>query len=48
MSMFKIVQKEHFSENVVKLVVEAPMIAQSRRPGHFVIVRTGEEVKESP
>lgn len=37
--MFKIVSKEHFSEKVVKLVVEAPMIAQSRRPGHFVIVR---------
>ncbi|MBD5372754.1 MAG: sulfide/dihydroorotate dehydrogenase-like FAD/NAD-binding protein [Bacteroides sp.] len=36
--MFKIVSKEHFSENVVKLVVEAPRIAKSRRPGHFVIV----------
>lgn len=24
--MFKIVAKEHFSENVVKLVVEAPLI----------------------
>lgn len=48
MSMFKIVQKEHFSENVVKLVVEAPMIAQSRRPGHFVIVRTGEGGERIP
>lgn len=36
--MFKILEKEHFSENVVKLVVEAPRIAKSRRPGHFVIV----------
>lgn len=36
--MFKIIAKEHFSENVVKLVVEAPRIAKSRRPGHFVIV----------
>lgn len=36
--MFKILAKEHFSENVVKLVVEAPRIAKSRRPGHFVIV----------
>lgn len=36
--MNKIIAKEHFSANVVKLVVEAPMIASSRRPGHFVIV----------
>ncbi len=36
--MFKIIEKEHFSEHVVKLVVSAPRIAKSRRPGHFVIV----------
>lgn len=36
--MFKIIEKEHFSEHVVKLVVDAPRIAKSRRPGHFVIV----------
>lgn len=48
MSMYQIVQKEHFSENVVKLVVEAPMIARSRRPGHFVIVRTGEGGERIP
>ncbi|MDE5664505.1 MAG: sulfide/dihydroorotate dehydrogenase-like FAD/NAD-binding protein, partial [Duncaniella sp.] len=46
--MYKIVEKVHFSENVVKLVVEAPMIAQSRRPGHFVIVRTGEGGERIP
>lgn len=39
--MFKIVEKEFFSEKVAKLVVEAPMIARSRKPGHFVIVRCG-------
>lgn len=37
--MNKIVSKEHFSEHVIKLEVEAPMIAKSRRAGHFVIVR---------
>jgi ferredoxin/flavodoxin---NADP+ reductase len=37
--MFEIVEKKHFSEKVVKLIVKAPMIAKSRRPGHFVIVR---------
>ncbi|MCH5319513.1 MAG: sulfide/dihydroorotate dehydrogenase-like FAD/NAD-binding protein [Paramuribaculum sp.] len=46
--MFKIVEKEHFSENVVKMIVEAPMIARSRRPGHFVIVRTGEGGERIP
>lgn len=39
--MFKIVEKSRFSENVYRLVVEAPRIARSRKPGHFVIVRTG-------
>lgn len=46
--MNKILEKEHFSEKVVKLVVEAPMIARSRRPGHFVIVRVGEHGERIP
>lgn len=46
--MNKIVGKEHFSENVVKLVVEAPMIAKSRKAGHFVIVRVGEKGERIP
>ena len=46
--MNKIVEKEYFSEKVVKLVVEAPLIARSRRPGHFVIVRTGEHGERIP
>ena len=40
--MNKILHKEHFSEKVFKLVVEAPLIAWSRKSGHFVIVRVGE------
>lgn len=36
--MNKILSKEKFSANVVKFVVEAPLIAASHRPGHFVIV----------
>ena len=36
--MNKIVKKKHFSERVVCLEVEAPLIARSRRAGHFVIV----------
>ena len=46
--MNKIVSKEHFSANVVKLVVEAPLIAASRRPGHFVIVRCGDKGERIP
>ena len=46
--MNKILEKEHFSEKVVMLVVEAPMIARSRRPGHFVIVRVGEHGERIP
>lgn len=46
--MFKILEKEYFSPNVVKLEVEAPAIARSRKPGHFVIVRTGAEGERIP
>ncbi|MDR1523680.1 MAG: sulfide/dihydroorotate dehydrogenase-like FAD/NAD-binding protein [Tannerella sp.] len=46
--MNKIVGKERFSENVVKLVVEAPLIARSRKAGHFVIVRSGEKGERIP
>ena len=46
--MNKIVSKTHFSENVVKLVVEAPLIAKARKAGHFVIVRCGEHGERIP
>lgn len=46
--MNKILEKEHFSEKVVKLVVEAPSIAMSRKPGHFVIVRACEHGERIP
>lgn len=46
--MNKIVEKRHFSEKVVQLVVEAPMIARSRRPGHFVIVICNERGERIP
>ena len=46
--MNKIISKEKFSENVTKLVVEAPLIAKARRAGHFVIVRCGEKGERIP
>ncbi len=46
--MAKIIEKTHFSPHVVKMVVEAPMIARSRRAGHFVIVRPCEGGERIP
>ena len=46
--MNKIISKEHFSENVIKLEIEAPLIAKSRRAGHFVIVRVDEKGERIP
>ena len=46
--MNKIIYKRHFSEKVVELVVEAPLIARSRRAGHFVIVRADEHSERIP
>ena len=46
--MNKIVGKEYYSDRVVKLEVEAPLIAKSRRAGHFVIVRVGKKGERVP
>ncbi len=46
--MNKIISKEQFSENVYKFEVEAPLIAKSRKAGHFVIVRVGEMGERMP
>jgi len=46
--MNKIVEKKQLSENVVKFVVEAPMIAKSRKPGNFVILRIGSKGERIP
>lgn len=46
--MNKVVKKEFFSEKVVRLVVEAPLIARSRKAGNFVILRVGEKGERIP
>lgn len=46
--MFEIIEKTYFSEKVVKMTVCAPAIAKARKPGHFVIVRTGEDGERIP
>ena len=46
--MFKIISKRFFSENVAELIVEAPLIARSRRAGHFVIIRVDDHSERVP
>jgi ferredoxin/flavodoxin---NADP+ reductase len=46
--MHPIIEREQLSPNVVRLVVEAPRIAQIRRPGQFVIVRKGPGAERIP
>jgi ferredoxin/flavodoxin---NADP+ reductase len=46
--MNRIVSKEFFSEKVVKLEVEAPLIAKARKPGNFVILRVSKDGERVP
>jgi ferredoxin/flavodoxin---NADP+ reductase len=46
--MHRIVARSQLSPNVTRLVVEAPRLAQIRRPGQFVIVRLGQGAERIP
>ncbi len=46
--MNKIISKKFFSPNVAELIVEAPLIARSRRAGHFVIIRVDANSERVP
>lgn len=46
--MNKVVSKRFFSDNVAEIVVEAPLIARSRKAGHFVIVRVDKGGERMP
>ena len=46
--MNKIVRKEQFSEKVFLFEMEAPLIAQSRKAGNFVIVRVDKKGERMP
>ena len=46
--MNRILSKRFFSDNVAELVVEAPLIARSRRAGHFVIIRVDDHSERVP
>ncbi|MDO5447141.1 MAG: bifunctional dihydroorotate dehydrogenase B NAD binding subunit/NADPH-dependent glutamate synthase [Prevotellaceae bacterium] len=46
--MNKILCRQQFSEKVFKFEVEAPLIAKSRKAGHFVIIRVDEKGERVP
>jgi NAD(P)H-flavin reductase len=46
--MYKIINKEIFSDVVFGFDIEAPLIAKSRKPGHFVIIRPDEKGERIP
>ena len=46
--MNRIVKKEVFSDKVVCLDIEAPLIAKSRKAGHFVMVKVDEQGERIP
>ena len=44
----KIIEKKDLSENVVKIVLEAPVIAQKRKAGQFIILKVDEKGERIP
>jgi ferredoxin--NADP+ reductase len=44
----KIIEKKDLSENVVKMVLEAPVIAQKRKAGQFIILKVNEKGERIP
>jgi len=46
--MFKIIEKERVAPGINKFVIEAPLIAQKRQPGQFVILRLHEKGERVP
>jgi len=46
--MNKIINKEQLAQDVVKIILEAPLIAKKAKAGQFVVVITGEEGERIP
>ncbi|MCF8223099.1 MAG: sulfide/dihydroorotate dehydrogenase-like FAD/NAD-binding protein [Bacteroidales bacterium] len=46
--MNKIIEKEQLNNNVVKLIIDAPRIAEKRKAGHFVIVKIDDKGERIP
>ncbi|MCD7970960.1 MAG: sulfide/dihydroorotate dehydrogenase-like FAD/NAD-binding protein [Alistipes sp.] len=46
--MFKILERKELAQDIFQLVVEAPRVARSAKPGQFVIVRADEKGERIP
>ena len=46
--MNKIIEKVNLSERVVKMVLEAPIIAQKRKAGQFIVLKIDEKGERIP
>ena len=46
--MYKILLSDKLSENIYRMVVEAPWVAKHCEPGHFIIVKLDEEGERIP
>jgi ferredoxin--NADP+ reductase len=44
----RVVEKQDLSENVVRMVIEAPAIARKRRAGQFIVLKIGETGERIP
>ncbi|HHH80071.1 MAG: sulfide/dihydroorotate dehydrogenase-like FAD/NAD-binding protein [Thermoplasmata archaeon] len=46
--MYKVIEKEILHENLVKMEIEAPLVAKSAKPGQFIILRVDEKGERIP
>ncbi len=46
--MYRITEKEYLNNTVVKMVIDAPMVAKKAEPGQFIILRTDENGERIP
>ena len=46
--MNRIIEKQDLSENVIRMVLDAPAIARKRRAGQFIVLRVGETGERVP
>lgn len=46
--LYRITEKEYLNNTVVKMVIDAPMVAKKAEPGQFIILRTDENGERIP
>ena len=46
--MYKVIEKEILHENLVKMEIEAPLVAKSAKPGQFIILKIDEKGERIP